>query len=83
MPTDEAGGNLYGFKDYGNAIWCTFITVMTSNIIDNINKYSWVWRLLSEQHLRQMLDCICNVLGKLYLVTNYCISSKFDRARQR
>ena len=31
MPRDEAiDKNPYGFKDYGNAIWCTFITVLTS-----------------------------------------------------
>ncbi len=31
MPRDEAiFQNSTGFKDYGNAIWCTFITVMTS-----------------------------------------------------
>jgi hypothetical protein len=31
MPRDEAITKIStGFKDYGNAIWCTFITVMTS-----------------------------------------------------
>ena len=32
MPRDEAISKIStgGFKDYGNAIWCTFITVMTS-----------------------------------------------------
>jgi hypothetical protein len=32
MPRDEAiDKNEYGFKDFGNSLWCAFITVMTSN----------------------------------------------------
>ena len=33
MPKDEAiDSKINGFKEFGNSIWCTFITVMTSKI---------------------------------------------------